>query len=306
MTHDRFLKWTLTNWSLVIRFIFPLLQGVGAMSISRRNLIRNAAAMGAGAILAPRRALAGAEDPYGGFRMGIQSYSLRHFDLDGTLSRLRELGLAWAEFFPGQMKVTTDAEKITHYRAKLKEYGVTLWAFGVQPFTPDHERNQREFEFAKAMGVKVITAYPTPDPATFESLSALTKEYGITIGIHNHGPEDKWYRTVDQVLKAVEKWPVAIGACVDTGHFVRADEDAVRAIRELGPRVHGVHLKDAKAANVFTLLGEGKLDVVATLKALKDVKFDGCLALEYEEKPENPMDDIKACLATVREAVKRL
>ena len=274
-------------------------------SLSRRDLIRTASGA-AGAVLLSGRAFAADADPYGGFRMGMQSYSLRNFDLDGTLSRFRDLGLKFAEFFPGsrQMPVTDDPAKIAAYQAKLQEYGVTLWAFGVQQFGTDHDKNRKEFEFGKAMGVKTLTAYPSPEAKTFESLDALTKEYGINIAIHNHGPEDKWYRTVDSVVKAVEKWPAAIGACVDTGHFVRAGEDPVRAIRALGPHVHEVHLKDASAPKVFTLLGKGKLDVAGTLKALKDVKFDGCLAIEYEEKPEDPMDDIKACLATVRETVK--
>ena len=31
--------------------------------------------------------------------------------------------------------------------------------------------------------------------------------------------------------------------------------------------------------------------------------YEYCLAIEYEEKPEDPVDDIKACLAEVRKAI---
>ena len=32
-------------------------------------------------------------------------------------------------------------------------------------------------------------------------------------------------------------------------------------------------------------------------------KYGYCLAIEYEEKPENPMEDIKACLAAAKKAI---
>ena len=37
-----------------------------------------------------------------------------------------------------------------------------------------------------------------------------------------------------------------IGACVDTGHYIRSDEDPVEAIERFGKRTFGVHLKDVK------------------------------------------------------------
>lgn len=279
--------------------------------LSRRDVLRGAAAGAAGAVVLSRCATAeeAKDDGYGGFKMGMQSYSLRHFDLDGALARYKDLGLRYAEFYPGkQMKVTSDADTIKGYKAKLDAAGVAMPAFGVVGFGKDHEKNKTHFEFGKAMGVKTLTAYPEPSEECFESLAKLTKEYGITIAIHNHGPGDKWYAKIEQVQKAVEKWPEAIGSCVDTGHFIRSGEDPIKAIRAFGPRVHEVHLKDASGPNTFNILGEGwfKGKVADCLKALKEVKFDGCLAIEYEEKEQDPMDDIKQCLAVVRAAVKEL
>jgi hypothetical protein len=39
------------------------------------------------------------------------------------------------------------------------------------------------------------------------------------------------------------------------------------------------------------------------LKALVKLKYQYCLALEYEESPEDPLADIKACLAEARSAI---
>jgi hypothetical protein len=41
---------------------------------------------------------------------------------------------------------------------------------------------------------------------------------------------------------------------------------------------------------------------------MKKVGFpaDGALSLEYEENPQNPMDDIRACLNVAAEAAQRV
>lgn len=279
------------------------------MSMTRRSFIRSAAA-GAAALALPLPAFAtvtaGRQEAYGGFQMGLQTYTLRDFSFDQTLGHLKDLGLQYAQFFSKQLPVTDDKAKIAEAQEKMKAAGVKILSWGVQGFSKDLEKNRKSFEFAKAMGFPVYSANPSAD--SFESLAALTKEYGVKIAIHNHGPEDKTYGKLEQVQKAVEKWPVEIGACVDTGHVLRSGENPVDWIKALGPRVHDVHLKDfagPKGEDERTL-GKGKLDVVGVLKALKDVKFTGILALEYERNGPKLIDDIKECLETVKEAVKKL
>ena len=268
--------------------------------LHRRDFLRYSAA----AALAP--AVLRAQDPaYAGFHMGMQTYSLRAFDLDACLGIVKDLGLKYLQFYSGkQAKITDDAAVIDALKKKVADAGMTVMAWGVEGFGKDGANNKKKFEFAKALGFKTLVANPTAE--SFESLAGLTKEYGVKIAIHNHGPEDKTYGKLEQLQKALEKWPVEIGVCVDTGHVLRIGEDPVKWIKELGPRVHDVHLKDASAPNVYNILGQGKLDVVGTLKALKDVKFGGLLALEYELNEKNPVDDIKKCLEVAREACKKL
>jgi sugar phosphate isomerase/epimerase len=273
------------------------------MILNRRRFL----ALAAGAAVLPRGLAARPEaDPaYAGFQMGIQTYSLRAFDFERVLEIMKDLGLKNAQFFGGrQMQVTDDKAKLDGWKEKLKAAGISILSFGVQGFGKDAEANRKSFEFAKAMGFPCFTANPSPE--SFENLAVLTKEYGVTIAIHNHGPEDKRYGKLEQVQKAVEKWPEAIGVCVDTGHVLRIGEDPVKWIRELGPRVHDVHLKDASGPNAFHVVGKGKLDTVGVLKALKDVKFKGCLALEYELNEKDPVADIQQCLAATREACGKL
>jgi len=41
------------------------------------------------------------------------------------------------------------------------------------------------------------------------------------------------------------------------------------------------------------------------LAALAKRKYSYCLALEYEENPDAPMDDIKKCLEAVRKSLPK-
>jgi inosose dehydratase len=277
------------------------------MSWTRRGLLRNVIVGTAGlALPGCSSAVSHADPAYGGFKMGLQTYTLRDFDFDQTLAHLKDLGLRYAQFFSKQLPITDDRGAIDTAKGKLKAADVQILSWGVQGFTKNVDATKKAFTFAQAMGFPVYSANPSAD--SFESLAALTQEYGIKIAIHNHGPEDKAYGHLEQLGKAVEKWPVSIGACVDTGHVLRIGEDPVQWIRALGSRVHDVHLKDfagPKDEDERTL-GKGKLDVAGVLKALKDVQFTGILALEYEKKGPKLIDDIRDCLAAVREAAKKI
>ena len=95
------------------------------------------------------------------------------------------------------------------------------------------------------IGLVSISANPQKNAATFNLLDKLVAEYDIPIAIHNHGP-GALYDKADDVVTAVKDRHPLIGACVDTGHYLRSDENPVEVIEKLGPRVFGVHLKDVK------------------------------------------------------------
>ena len=192
------------------------------MMMTRRDVLKGAFA-GAALAAFPGRLLA--QEEYGGFKAGLQTYTLRNFDLDQTLKYLNDFGLKYSQFYGKHLPITDDKSKIEALKEKLKAAGITPLSWGVQSFTKKVEDTKKAFEFAKAMGFSVYSASPSAD--SFESLASLTKEYGIKIAIHNHGPDDKKYGRLEQVQKAVEKWPVEIGACVDTGHVLRTGENRV-------------------------------------------------------------------------------
>lgn len=235
---------------------------------------------------------------YGPFKMGIQSYSLRHFPVDEALAKTKDLGLHYWESYSAH--IPPDPRSAPEARLRAAGFGVSVNGFGVVRFTADHDANRKLFEFGKALGVSYLSADPTPD--AFDSLDKLVEEYGIPVGIHNHGPGHH-FEKIATIMLAIEDHSPKIGCCIDTGHFLRSREDPVEAAVVFKNRIYGVHLKDVKDATTFTVLGEGDLKTAELLSELARQKYDYCLALEYEEKPEDPIADIQACLKATRAAL---
>ena len=285
------------------------MNSVAQSFVSRRDFLRWTGAAAGVAVLSPTFGFAADTDPYGGFKMCIQSYSLRGFDGKTAMQHSQKLGLKYWESFRNHIAMDTAPEKIEAAKAMLKEHGITLLAFGVESFNENEGAARKAFDFAKAMGVMSISADPKKDKATFDLLDKLVAEYDIAIAIHNHGPKASYDKVTDVQTWVKDRHP-KIGACVDTGHYLRSDEDPVEVIEKLGKRVFGVHLKDVKnlpdGGKKFTILGEGDLRLVDCLKALKKLDYKYSLSLEYEENEKNPVADIELCLKAVRDAVKKI
>lgn len=281
-----------------------------SLSLTRRRFTALAAAGAAGLAWfdVPRVLGAAADDPFGGFPVGVQSYSFRNFNLVEAVRHIQGLGVHYTEFFSKHLALDASDSQIQETLKLLADAGMRLVAHGVNGFSKNHEQNRKVFEFAKRAGIRNLTADPQPD--SFESLEKLVAEFNIRIAIHNHGPGHR-YDKLEQVAKAVANRHPLIGVCVDTGHVIRTKEDPVKWIRELGPRVFAAHLKDdikQDGGSHNVVLGKGHLDVVGAFQALKQIKFpaDGDLALEYESNPANPVEDMKQCLVVAREAIAKV
>jgi inosose dehydratase len=98
-------------------------------------------------------AAAAENDPFGGFILGIQSYTFRNFGLEQALRRTQELGLQSVELSRGHAPLTDDPAKLAAIGRLCKEYRVTPRTWGVQYFTKNHDANRKSFEFGKALGV---------------------------------------------------------------------------------------------------------------------------------------------------------
>lgn len=240
-------------------------------------------------------------------KLGIQLYSLRGFPLDKALQYAKDLGFEQVELFSGVVPVNSTPEQIASVKEKVAKLGMTISSHGVNPFGKDFAANRKTFEFAKALGIRQIAA--DPEPASFGNLDELVKEFDIRVAIHNHGPHARYDKAID-VIQAIEGHDERIGACADLGHYIRSGQQPVDVIRLLKGRLYGIHLKDFaemkdKAKGV--ILGKGHLNVPAVFEALVKVGFpaDGAMSLEYEENPNDPIADIRECVAVAKKALKQ-
>ncbi len=259
---------------------------------------------------------------YGGFAMGIQSFSLRHYTLEAALDIVRALGLSRVELIPEtklgpiafgeHLPVSNDGAAIDAALAACSARGISIAAHGVNP-VPDVEAARALFAFARRARIPVLTIAPDRNIDVIRELDQLCRANPeVRVAIHNHGPYLDWETPSD-----IESWVGIrhenLGACVDTGHLIRSGIDPVEAIRFWplkfsGSRVHAVHLKDFASEGALAkgcILGEGKLDLDAVFRALREIEFSGALSLEYEENPENVVPDLVACLEAASAAAER-
>ena len=237
--------------------------------------------------------------------LGLQSYSLRNFSFDDTIAKMQQVGLHFVEFFPNHFPQNMTPQELAARQQKLADRQIQANAYGVCRLDKNEQRARELFGFCKRAGIGVITAGPTMD--SFDLLDKLVAEYDIKIAIHNHGPGDKHWGRLKQLVDGTRDHHPHIGVCLDTGHLIRAGDDAVEAVRALGPRLHGLHFKDvSKDSDHDCIVGQGRTDVVAFFAACKDVAFDGPCSLEFEIEPKNPMPGIAASLEAIRAAVARV
>jgi len=215
--------------------------------LSRRGFAR----LGLGAVAAafgctpqPKTQPRPAEKPFT-VRLGLQSYSLRAFGFDDAVKKAQALGLHFLEAFPAHLPQNLKPEELTARLARLKTAGIKVNGYGVCGIGKNEAATRALFGFARKVGIEVISAAAAPD--ALGMLDKLVAEYDVKIGIHNHGPGDRTWGRLQQLLDGTKDHHPNIGVCLDTGHLVRAGDDPIEAVRRLGPRLHSFHFKDTNA-----------------------------------------------------------
>lgn len=264
---------------------------MAAMSTSRRDFLRYSAFAAASTVAVPSLFAKGKKAAP--FQLGICSYTFREFDRAHVIQFMKELKLTNLNAKDAKDHLPmSSAEAEDQAIADYKAAGIKLTAVGAVYFPKDDDDDVRtRFEYAKRAGVKVIVA-GDPTPEALPRIEKFVKEYDIRIAIHNHGPEDKiWHSPLD-VLNAVKGMDPRMGCCIDVGHTVRTGTDVVAAIKEVGPRLFDVHMKDLtdfKAKESQVPVGEGKMPVREIFESLVAIKYKGDVDLEYEVHGDDPM-----------------
>jgi sugar phosphate isomerase/epimerase len=124
--------------------------------------------------------------------------------------------------------------------------------------------------------------------AAFDILVPLAETSGIDLaveGVFGHLVHD-YYTTLELVRHYDSP---RLGLNFDPSHGILVGNDIPWAIRQWGPRIRHLHLKDAVGRPgmdgetfVFPLLGEGKVPWAAFFAALDDIGYAGHLTVEFE------------------------
>jgi sugar phosphate isomerase/epimerase len=278
--------------------------------LSRRNFIRS------GTIVAAASATSGAwhsvaqtsssDAERSPIQLGVASYTFRNFNRAQMIEYLKQIQVT--ELNVKNVKDHLPADPAEEAKA-LEDYtaaGIRLHAAGAIYFAKDEEAEIRDkFEYCKRAGISVIVA-GDPTPETLPRIEKLVKEYDIRIAIHNHGPEDKLWPSPLDVLRSLKGTDPRVGCCIDVGHTVRAGTDVVKAVREVGPRLYNVHMKDLtdfRNKESQVAVGEGLMPVRGIFESLIAIKYAGFVDLEYEVHADDPMPGVIGSLAYVRGVV---
>lgn len=242
-----------------------------------------------------------------GWRLALQAWTVNHLTAFEAIDRARELGLKAIELFPGQrlsperdvpVNEGMSREDRDLLKRKLREAGVALVNFGVTGLSKDEAASRRVFEFARDLGIETICSEPPED--AFDTIDRLCAEFGINVAIHNH-PKPSHYWNPDTVLAACRGRSRRIGACADTGHWMRSGVNPVEALRKLEGRIITFHFKDL---NEFgnpgardVPWGTGAGDARAMLAEVRRQGFTGTFSIEYEYNSPQLLDEVGQCVA---------
>jgi len=278
--------------------------------LSRRSFLRStlagASAAAAASAALPAVALAvpshetGKPSP---IKLGICSYTFRSFSREQMIGFLKQLNMDELNVKDVKDHLPADPDGETAALAAYQAAGIKLHAAGAIYFRKDEDEDiRRQFEYCKRAGIKVIVA-GDPTPETLPRIEKFIKEYDIRIAIHNHGPEDKVWPSPLDVLKSIKGMDPRMGCCIDVGHCVRAGTDVVDAIRQTGPRLFDLHMKDltdftAKESQVT--VGDGIMPVREIFEELMKIRYEGFVDLEYEVHGDDPMPGVIGSLAYMR------
>ena len=238
-------------------------------------------------------------------RLGVASYSLRNFSRVQAIAMLRELRVSEVNLKSMHLPYVASAQEFVDARAAFTAAGLQVVGGGTITFNADTDSSVNHyFAYAKNADMPLIVA--TCDPAILPRVERHAIRYDIKVAIHNHGPEDKHYPSPRDVLKHVRNMDARMGLCIDIGHTVRTGTDVVAAIREAGPRLHDLHLKDLRDTKDIAsqcVVGEGAIPIPDILRQLSAMQFAGCANLEYEIDAANPLPGMQRSLSYLRGVV---
>jgi sugar phosphate isomerase/epimerase len=284
------------------------------MKLTRRDLLRSAAAVGIGS-----RVLRAAPPA---FKVGVTDWNLRLGARTEAVELAKRLGFDGVQLSFGRRLVddklpVDNPEILAQYRKLSAEHKIPLDGTCVDRL---HENGIKSDPLAvrwvrdsirmtKALGVEVLLI---PMFGKWAILSPAERDY-VGDAMRDLGPEAEKAGVIlgledtisaeDNVRIMERSRSKAVLVYYDVGNSTRNGFDVVKEIRWLGKsRICQIHLKDNPG-----YMGEGKINFTEVVKAIADIGFTGYANLETDTRPDSTVEaDMKRNLAFIRREISRV
>ena len=170
------------------------------------------------------------------------------------------------------------------------------------PFGTKDEDINFNFELAKALGCKAITAERADNTA--KKLAPFAEKHKIYVAFHNHTNN---VPTIDKLDPLLDCGPY-IMFNFDIGHYVAGTKgkNPVAVIEKYHDRIFSLHLKDRTPEGGNVAWGQGKTPIKEVLQLLKKEKFPIYADIELEYKipaGSTSVAEVAKCVAYCKEAL---
>lgn len=115
------------------------------------------------------------------------------------------------------------------------------------------------------------------------AIACRASSSGTPCSFHPNSPESSITRTredYDVLLNGLDS--KVIGWTPDVGHIINVGIDPLSLMKEYAPLINHVHYKDWDGNPEFTLMGQGKVDLVGITRWLRDQRYKGWIICEDE------------------------
>lgn len=223
------------------------------------------------------------------FKIAMAGFTFVKFKLEPALDMIERVDVHYLCIKNFHLPYDCTDEQIVGFHNKLKAKGVTGYAVGPISMKTEAEADQA-FEYCKRVGVKKIIG--VPEFALLPYVEKLVRKYDFVYAIHNHGPGDKLYPSLESVYVKVKDLDPRIGMCHDIGYSALLGLDPVAETLKYANRIHDMHIKDetkSSADGIDCEVGRGVIDFPSLIKALRKINYKGMCSFEYEKDNTDPL-----------------
>jgi type 1 glutamine amidotransferase/sugar phosphate isomerase/epimerase len=243
-----------------------------------------------------------------GWRFGVTMWGLHKYTLFEGIDKTRELGLSYigglsfqkvSKKIPTNFDCNLSDEQLAQIRLKMDEVGVRMPTFFYARIPGDEAGCRKVFEFGRKMGIETFISEPPPE--SLDMIELFCDEYDIKLAIHNHGPDQSpVYWQPEGILEVCKGRSKRVGACPDTGYWIRSGVDPVEGIRKLGDRVITIQphdLNEVSSEGHDVPWGTGKAEFEKLLQEIVRLGIKPTLiGLEYSYDYMDNMPEMAECV----------